>query len=162
MSGIGGQANNMDSISRPTSRVLAPPGGGSSNIFGCGTEPTKEFNKNDPRYKTNNIFGASEPVPKPAAQPTTQDMQANPEPPVPAPPAQSTNSAKENNPVGVSIFFHHIKKINLLQTYCKKSFRLPVWRDQVQKFTLHLVVTAQSVSVKTCYTFPVLHFPNIS
>ena len=121
MSGIGGQANNMDSISRPTSRVLAPPGGGSSNIFGCGTEPTKEFNKNDPRYKTNNIFGASEPVPKPAAQPTTQAMQANPEPPVPAPPAQSTNSAKENNPVGVSNFFHRIKKINLLYKHIVKN-----------------------------------------
>ena len=28
MSGIGGDANTMSTINRPTSRVLAPPGGG--------------------------------------------------------------------------------------------------------------------------------------
>ena len=32
---------NMDSISRPTSKVLAPPGGRSSNIFGTDPEPIK-------------------------------------------------------------------------------------------------------------------------
>ena len=32
---------NMDSIARPTSRVLAPPGGSTSNIFGTDPEPIK-------------------------------------------------------------------------------------------------------------------------
>ena len=108
MSGIGGQANNMDSISRPTSRVLAPPGGGSSNIFGAGPEPAKVFNKNDPRHKTSNIFGAPEVVQKPA-QPVAMSTEPQctknvSEPPAPVPTAQCTNSAKENNPVGVSYF----------------------------------------------------------
>ena len=31
----------MDSIARPTSKVLAPPGGVSSNIFGTDPEPIK-------------------------------------------------------------------------------------------------------------------------
>ena len=32
---------HMDSIARPTSKVLAPPGGVSSNIFGTDPEPIK-------------------------------------------------------------------------------------------------------------------------
>ena len=115
MSGIGGQANNMDSINRPTSRVLAPPGGGCSNIFGGGPEPTKAFNKNDPRHKTNNIFGCPEPVQKPtppAAEPVKADTQpAKIEAPAPtsaiAPTAPVQNpKTQENNPVGVSYLAH--------------------------------------------------------
>ena len=110
MSGIGGQANNMDSINRPTSRVLAPPGGGCSNIFGGEPEPTKAFNKNDPRHKTSNIFGGPEPVQKPC-QPVAEPMKANPEPtkieaPATTPKAQS--AAQENNPVGVSYLLVHL------------------------------------------------------
>ena len=63
---------NMDSIARPTSRVLAPPGGSSSNIFGTDPEPIKgnrifyqeiskyffqEFDPRNPRHQTNDIFG---------------------------------------------------------------------------------------------------------
>ena len=35
-------SNDMNDISRPTSRVLAPPGGGSSNIFGTAPEPVRK------------------------------------------------------------------------------------------------------------------------
>ena len=108
MSGIGNQANNMDSINRPTSRVLAPPGGGCSNIFGGGPEPVKEFNKNDPRHKTNNIFGCPEPVQKPS-QPAAKPVKVNPEPTkveAPAPTPQAQSFAQENNPVGVSDLVH--------------------------------------------------------
>ena len=115
MSGIGGQANNMDSINQPTSRVLAPPGGGCSNIFGGGPEPTKAFNKNDPRHKTNNIFGCPEPVQKPtppAAEPVKADTQPA-KVDAPAPISAITPSApvenpktQENNPVGVSYLVH--------------------------------------------------------
>ena len=105
----------MDSINRPTSRVLAPPGGGCSNIFGGGPEPTKAFNKNDPRHKTNNIFGCPEPVQKPtppAAEPVKADTQpAKIEAPAPtsaiAPTAPVQNQkTQENNPVGVSNLVH--------------------------------------------------------
>ena len=116
MSGIGGQANNMDSIARPTSRVLRAPGGGSSNIFGAEPEPVKEFNKNDPRHKTNNIFGAPEVVQKPAQPVATsnepQCAKTVSEPPAPVPTAQSTNSATENNPVGVSCFVYNTSLIS--------------------------------------------------
>ena len=108
MSGIGGQANNMGSINRPTSRVLAPPGGGCSNIFGGGPEPVKEFNKNDPRHKTNNIFGCPEPVQKPS-QPVAESVKVNPKPAkveAPAPTPQAQSFAQENNPVGVSDLVH--------------------------------------------------------
>ena len=55
MSGIGGDANTMGDINRPTSRVLAPPGGGSSNIFG-GPEPV-QARKANPQQQSCNIFG---------------------------------------------------------------------------------------------------------
>ena len=129
MSGIGGQANNMDSINRPTSRVLAPPGGGCSNIFGGGPEPVKEFNKNDPRHKTNNIFGCPEPVQKPT-QPAAEPVKVNPGPAKveapagPAPTSAITPTApvhnpktQENNPVGVSDLVH------LTFNYLTYSFR---------------------------------------
>ena len=126
MSGIGGQANNMDSINRPTSRVLAPPGGGCSNIFGGGPEPVKEFNKNDPRHKTNNIFGCPEPVQKPS-QPAAEPVKVKPEQAkveAPAPTSAITTTApvhnpkpQENNPVGVSDLVH------LTFNYFTSSFR---------------------------------------
>ena len=126
MSGIGGQANNMDSISRPTSRVLRAPGGGSSNIFGAEPEPAKEFNKNDPRHKTNNIFGAPEAVQNPA-QPVATSMEPQctknvSEPPAPVPTSPCTNSAKENHPVGVSYFC--LSHITYYLTLSKSLFRL--------------------------------------
>ena len=46
---MSGHGNNMDSINRPTSRVLAPPGGGSSNIFGGAEQPVPTYKPNDPR-----------------------------------------------------------------------------------------------------------------
>ena len=60
MSGIGGESNTMGDISRPTSRVLAPPGGGSSNIFGA--EPVVPQTKSTRTGRSNeqscDIFGA--------------------------------------------------------------------------------------------------------
>ena len=46
---------NMDSIARPTSRVLAPPGGSSSHIFGTDPEPIKG-NRNFYQENFQNIF----------------------------------------------------------------------------------------------------------
>ena len=61
MSGIGGTANTMTSINRPTSRVLAPPGGGSSNIFGAMNEtttpPTNSSRTGRSNEQSCNIFG---------------------------------------------------------------------------------------------------------
>merc|ERR1712002_872007 len=82
-------SNDMNDISRPTSRVLAPPGGGSSNIFGTAPEPVRKSNPNDPRHRTNNIFGGAEPAPAkttPKPAPTVTE------------PAKS--STQEVNPVG--------------------------------------------------------------
>ena len=78
MSGIGGQSNTMSSINRPTSRVLAPPGGGSSNIFGAMSDPTPAPSNSSRTGRSNeqscNIFGQpvvehKQPV-KQAAAPT--------------------------------------------------------------------------------------------
>merc|ERR1711887_213674 len=80
----------MDSIKRPTSRVLAPPGGGSSNIFGGESEPVKALNPNDPRHQTNNIFGESEPAKKPERK-NTPNAEQN------VPPMQNQS---EVNPTG--------------------------------------------------------------
>ena len=56
-----GAINHMDSIGRPTSKVLAPPGGGSSNIFGTDPEPVKQTATRN-RKNESSIFGAPEPV----------------------------------------------------------------------------------------------------
>merc|ERR1712050_196401 len=50
--------NNMDLIERPTSRVLAAPGGRSSNIFGTDPEPVRTAQK--PK-QTSNIFASESP-----------------------------------------------------------------------------------------------------
>ena len=55
----------MDSINRPTSRVLAAPGGNSSNIFGTGPEPNSIPGKRQAANRNaSNIFGAPEPETK--------------------------------------------------------------------------------------------------
>ena len=108
MSGIGGDANTMGDIGRPTSRVLAPPGGGSSNIFG--TEPVSAPTKTTRTGRSNeqscDIFGApirqAAPVktaPTPAAAPT----------PVAAP-APRTVEKPTNETNGVSK--HKIEDLN--------------------------------------------------
>ena len=52
----------MDSINRPTSRVLAAPGGRSSNIFGTDPEPAPLPGKKQANNRnTSSIFG-SDPV----------------------------------------------------------------------------------------------------
>ncbi len=58
MSGVN-SINNMDSINRPTSKVLRPPGGASSNIFGTDPEPAAPRN-NSKRQQSSNIFGGGE------------------------------------------------------------------------------------------------------
>ena len=58
MSGVN-SINNVDSINRPTSKVLRPPGGASSNIFGSEPEPVAPRNNNK-RQQSSNIFGGGE------------------------------------------------------------------------------------------------------
>merc|ERR1712098_188106 len=90
MSGIGGDANTMSTINRPTSRVLAPPGGGSSNIFGGPAEPAAPSkNTNRSNQQTCNIFGqpivdhsqaktiTPKAAPQPSAQPVSQPVSNN-------------------------------------------------------------------------------------
>ena len=61
-----GAINNMDSIGRPTSKVIAPPGGVSSNIFGTDPEPPKQNNARNKKNESS-IFGTPGPAqaPKP-------------------------------------------------------------------------------------------------
>merc|ERR1719238_2530446 len=54
----------MDSINRPTSKVLRPPGGASSNIFGTDPEPAAPRNKNK-RQQSSNIFGGGQETAEP-------------------------------------------------------------------------------------------------
>ena len=65
----------------------------------------KAFNKNDPRHKTNNIFGGAEPIPDqkenkstppPTETPKVASVQATP------PPESQTTSQQEVKPIGVS------------------------------------------------------------
>jgi hypothetical protein len=92
-----GAINNMDSIGRPTSKVIAPPGGVSSNIFGTDPEPPK---KNNARNKKNesSIFGGPEPVqaPKPVqkvvAAPEAAVAKETPKPASESAPAQVHDS----------------------------------------------------------------------
>jgi len=105
-----GTINNMDSIGRPTSKVIAPPGGVSSNIFGTDPEPPKQ---NVARSKKNesSIFGAPEPAQ--VSKPAVQKVEAPKETPkpaeesAPAQNAQKTTSIKVHAPPGgkSSIFF---------------------------------------------------------
>ena len=54
MSGVN-SINTMGSLSKPTSKVLQPPGGGSSNIFGNESEPVTRA-----AQRSSNIFGDPE------------------------------------------------------------------------------------------------------
>lgn len=60
MSGV----NNMDSINRPTSKVLRPPGGQTSNIFGTEPEGKVEGKKHWQQHKGSNIFANDDPPPQ--------------------------------------------------------------------------------------------------
>jgi len=46
---------SYESCSRPTSRVLRPPGGGASNIFGTSDQPVQENTKSQEKEKTRDI-----------------------------------------------------------------------------------------------------------
>merc|ERR1712172_338678 len=111
MSGIGGQSNTMSSINRPTSRVLAPPGGGSSNIFGAMSDPTPAPSNSSRTGRSNeqscNIFGQpvvehKQPVKQAAAAPTPAAAAA-PTPSAPAaraaqPPTNENNGINPKRP----------------------------------------------------------------
>ncbi|CAG5114289.1 Oidioi.mRNA.OKI2018_I69.chr2.g8351.t1.cds [Oikopleura dioica] len=114
-----GAINHMDSIGRPTSKVLAPPGGGSSNIFGTDPEPVKQTATRN-RKNESSIFGAPEPVQtqKPAEPKVEAAKEAAPpkeapkeaqkaEDAAPAQTNQKTTSIKVHAPPGgkSSIFF---------------------------------------------------------
>ncbi|XP_048868927.1 jupiter microtubule associated homolog 2 [Brienomyrus brachyistius] len=59
----------MDSSSKPSSRVLRPPGGGSSNLFGCDESPASPVNRAS--KMASNIFVAGE-------EPQTSPKRTNP------------------------------------------------------------------------------------
>merc|ERR1711971_1198910 len=108
MSGIGGQSNTMSSINRPTSRVLAPPGGGSSNIFGAMSDPTPAPSNSSRTGRSNeqscNIFG--QPVVE-HKQPAKQAAAAAPTPSAPAaraaqPPTNENNGINPKRPSTMS------------------------------------------------------------
>ena len=65
----------MDSIARPTSKVIQPPGGSSSGIFGDReTYEPKVFAEGN-RKNASNIFGtAEEDVPKPKTPPKPEEV----------------------------------------------------------------------------------------
>lgn len=52
----------MDSINRPTSRVLAAPGGRSSNIFGTDPEPAPLPGKKQANNRNSSSIFGSDPV----------------------------------------------------------------------------------------------------
>ena len=85
-----GAINNMDSIGRPTSKVIAPPGGVSSNIFGTDPEPPKQNNARNKKNESS-IFGGPEPaqVSKPAVQKVVAAPEAAPAKETPKPAEKS-------------------------------------------------------------------------
>ena len=99
MSGIG-QCHDMGNISRPTSRVLAPPGGGSSNIFGGPAEAAPVKKENDPRHKCNNIFGSPDDI---KTTPTVNTPVAAPTVTPAAAPVAAPTENKQSDSLGVSI-----------------------------------------------------------
>ena len=101
MSGIGGAANTMGDIGRPTSRVLAPPGGGSSNIFGTEpvAAPTKASRTGRANQQSCDIFGA--PIRQEAAPVKTAPTQTAAPTPAAAPAAR-TVQPPTNETNGVS------------------------------------------------------------
>merc|ERR1711931_144637 len=113
MSGIGGNANTMTSINRPTSRVLAPPGGGSSNIFGAMNDTTPAQSNSSRTGRSNeqscNIFG--QPVVE-HKQPAKQATAAVSAPaPTSAVNATRTTEAPTNENNG-SFYSGHTEQIN--------------------------------------------------
>lgn len=112
-----GAINNMDSIGRPTSKVIAPPGGVSSNIFGTDPEPAKQ---NVTRNKKNesSIFGGPEPAQPP--KPAVQKVEATPEPAKEMP-----KPAGESAPTQVyRIRYNHLFIINTTQTSKKTGIKV--------------------------------------
>lgn len=68
-----GPVNHMDSISRPTSKVIQPPGGSSSGIFGGETYQPKRHAEGN-RKNESSIFGSPrEETPKPKTPPKTTE-----------------------------------------------------------------------------------------
>ena len=68
-----GPVNHMDSIARPTSKVIQPPGGSSSGIFGGETYQPKRHAEGN-RKNESSIFGSPrEETPKPKTPPKTTE-----------------------------------------------------------------------------------------
>ena len=102
-----GTINNMDSIGRPTSKVIAPPGGVSSNIFGTDPEPPKQNNARNKKNESS-IFGGPEPAQ--VSKPAVQKVEAAPE----AGLAKETpKSAEESAPAQVHIISANKSSTNL-------------------------------------------------
>ena len=72
---MNGQVNHMDSIARPTSKVIQPPGGSSSGIFGDRETYEPKVYLQGNRKNASNIFGApEEDVPKPKTPPKQEEV----------------------------------------------------------------------------------------
>merc|ERR1712212_1411119 len=79
MAGIGNDAHTMTSLNRPTSRVLAPPGGGSSNIFGTDAPtPIESKAKAAARHQQSSSIFGGQPEKQAAQTPKTQPQRADP------------------------------------------------------------------------------------
>merc|ERR1712212_533197 len=74
-----GDAHTMTSLNRPTSRVLAPPGGGSSNIFGTDAPTTIESKtKAAARHQQSSSIFGGQPEKQAAQPPKTQPHREDP------------------------------------------------------------------------------------
>lgn len=75
---MNGQVNHMDSIARPTSKVIQPPGGSCSGIFGDRETYEAKVYVQGNRKNASNIFGApEEDVPKPKTPPKQEEVTKN-------------------------------------------------------------------------------------
>ena len=79
ISRMNGQVNHMDSIARPTSKVIQPPGGSSSGIFGANSETFEhKIYAEGNRKNESDIFGFKEAeTPKPKTPPKPEEVNAS-------------------------------------------------------------------------------------
>ena len=107
----------MDSINRPTSRVLAAPGGRSSNIFGTDPEPAPLPGKKQANNRNSSSIFGSDPVESEKPKKVEEKPQEDEKKEVP-----DTKREEKTEPAQVILTFNY--QILLKYTHMTSNFRI--------------------------------------